>query len=59
MSLQEDDENICWPLLGSGEIHIMKHHGTQGGQTGYVGSNILPLGTCDDGEDWWTNQVNS
>ena len=35
----------------------MEHHGTHGGQTGYVGRSILPLGTCDDGGDWWTNQV--
>ena len=56
--IQEDDENICWPLPGSGEIDIMEHHGTHGGQTGYVGRSILPLGTCDDGGDWWTNQVN-
>lgn len=56
--IQEADENICWPLPGSGEIDIMEHHGTHGGQTGYVGRSILPLGTCDDGGDWWTNQVN-
>ena len=55
--IQEDDENICWPH-GSGEIDIMEHHGMHGGQTGYVGRSILPLGTCDDGGDWWTNQVN-
>ena len=56
--IQEDDENICWPLPGSGEIDIMEHHGTHGGHTGYVGRSILPIGTCDDGGDWWTNQVN-
>ena len=56
--IQEPDENICWPLPGSGEIDIMEHHGQHGGQTGYVGRSILPLGTCDDGGDWWTNQVN-
>ena len=54
----EDDEKICWPLPGSGEIDILEHHGTYGGQTGYVGRSILPLGKCDDGGDWWTNQVN-
>ena len=43
--IQHDDENICWPLLGSGEIDIVEHHCTHGGQTGYVGRSILPLGT--------------
>lgn len=57
--VQEPDENVCWPLSGSGEIDIMEHHGQHGGQSGYVGRSILPLGTCDDGGDWWTNQVNS
>ena len=23
--IQENDENICWPLPGSGEIDIMEH----------------------------------
>ncbi len=57
--VQEPDENVCWPLSGSGEIDIMEHHGQHGGQSGYVGRSILPLGNCDDGGDWWTNQVNS
>ena len=56
--VKEDDENICWPLPGSSEIDIMGHHGTHGGQIGYVGRSILPLGTCDNGGDWRTNQVN-
>ena len=56
--VQESDENVCWPLAGSGEIDIMEHHGQHGGQSGYVGRSILPLGTCDDGGDWWTNQLN-
>ena len=56
--VQEPDENVCWPLSGSSEIDIMEHHGHYGKQSGYVGRSILPLGTCDDGGDWWTNQVN-
>jgi len=56
--VQEENENVCWPLPGSGEIDIMEHHGEHGGQSGYVGRSILPIGTCDDGGDWWTNQVN-
>ena len=36
----------------------MEHPGQHGGQTGYVGRVILPLGTCDEGGDWWTNQIN-
>ena len=55
-ALPTDWEYGNWPL--SGEIDIMEHHGTHGGQTGYVGRSILPLGKCDDGGDWWTNQVN-
>ena len=35
--VQEEDENICWPLPGSGEIDIMEHYGQYGGQTGCVG----------------------
>jgi beta-glucanase (GH16 family) len=27
--VQEPDENICWPLAGSGEIDIFEHHGDQ------------------------------
>ena len=56
--IQEENENVCWPLPGSGEIDIMEHHGEHGGQSGYVGRSILPIGSCDDGGDWWTNQVN-
>ena len=56
--IQEDDENICWPLTGSGEIDIMEHHGEHGGKKGYVARSILPLGDCESGGDWWTNQVN-
>ena len=56
--VQEEDEIICWPLPGSGEIDIMEHHGQYGGQTGCVGRSILPLGTCGEGGDWWTNQIN-
>ena len=42
--VQEEDEIICWPLPGSGEIDIMEHYGQYGGQTGCVGRSILPLG---------------
>ena len=24
--VQEEDENVCWPLTGSGEIDIFEHH---------------------------------
>ncbi|OUX32709.1 MAG: hypothetical protein CBE24_02960 [bacterium TMED264] len=56
--IQQENQNICWPLPGSGEIDIMEHHSQHGGQTGYVGRSILPLGTCDDGGDLWTNKIN-
>lgn len=25
--VQEENENICWPTTGSGEIDIFEHHG--------------------------------
>ena len=48
--VQEDDENVCWPLTGSGEIDIFEHHGN-GGKDHYVSRMIKSLGYCDGG-DW-------
>jgi len=48
--VQEPNENICWPLTGSGEIDIFEHHGDYGGNHFTTGA-IKSLGKCDKG-DW-------
>lgn len=50
--VQELDENICWPLTGSGEIDIFEHHGDYGSGH-YTTGAIKSLGECDQG-DWWS-----
>lgn len=48
--VQEDDEDICWPMTGSGEIDIFEHHGS--GQADHFTARIIKnLGHCDGG-DW-------
>ncbi|MBT8069836.1 MAG: glycoside hydrolase family 16 protein, partial [Gammaproteobacteria bacterium] len=37
--VQEEDENICWPMLGSGEIDIFEHH-SDGGPDHYAARAI-------------------
>ena len=52
--VQEPDENICWPMTGSGEIDIFEHHG--GGEPDHYTARIIKsLGNCDGG-DWKTYQ---
>lgn len=46
------DENICWPLTGSGEIDIFEHHGDQQ-KNHFTAGAIKSLGECDKG-DWWS-----
>jgi beta-glucanase (GH16 family) len=48
--VQEADENICWPLTGSGEIDIFEHHGDAKDNHFTTGA-IKSLGECDKG-DW-------
>lgn len=48
--VQAQDENICWPLVGSGEIDIFEHYGA-GGANHYTARAIKNLGKCDKG-DW-------
>ena len=48
--VQEDDENICWPLAGSGEIDIFEHYGSNGPDH-FAARMIKNLGECDAG-DW-------
>jgi beta-glucanase (GH16 family) len=50
--VQEPDENICWPLTGSGEIDIFEHHG-DGEDNHFTAGAIKNLGSCDSG-DWWS-----
>ncbi|WOJ97709.1 glycoside hydrolase family 16 protein [Congregibacter brevis] len=48
--IEEDDENVCWPMEGSGEIDIFEHHG-DGGPDHYAARIIENRGYCDGG-DW-------
>ena len=48
--VQEDNEDVCWPLTGSGEIDIFEHHGDHGPDQFTTGA-IKSLGECDKG-DW-------
>ena len=50
--VQEADENVCWPLTGSGEIDIFEHHGDQQ-KNHFTAGAIKNLGACDKG-DWWS-----
>ncbi|WKK66637.1 glycoside hydrolase family 16 protein [Lutimonas zeaxanthinifaciens] len=50
--VQEENENICWPMTGSGEIDIFEHHG-DGDKNHYTTGAIKNLGECDKG-DWWS-----
>ena len=50
--VQEPNENICWPLTGSGEIDIFEHHG-DGENNHFTTGAIKNLGECDKG-DWWS-----
>jgi len=52
--VQEADETVCWPMVGSGEIDIFEHH-SDGGPDHYALRAILSKGKCDDG-DWLTPQ---
>jgi len=54
--VQEEDENICWPLTGSGEIDIFEHHGDHD-KDHYTTGAIKNLGECDKG-DWWSLRTN-
>lgn len=47
--VQEADENICWPNLGSGEIDIFEHH-SDGGADHYAVRAIKSDGNCNG--DW-------
>lgn len=48
--VQEDDETVCWPMTGSGELDIFEHH-SDGGPAHFAARIIKSLGYCDGG-DW-------
>jgi len=50
--VQQADENVCWPLTGSGEIDIFEHHGDHNKNQFTTGA-IKSLEECDKG-DWWS-----
>ncbi|MEL7148978.1 MAG: family 16 glycosylhydrolase [Bacteroidota bacterium] len=54
--VQEEDENVCWPLTGSGEIDIFEHHGDYEGDHFTTGA-IKSEGECDKG-DWMSMRTN-
>lgn len=54
--VQEEDENVCWPMTGSGEIDIFEHHGDHLKDKFTTGA-IKSLGECDKG-DWENYRTN-
>jgi beta-glucanase (GH16 family) len=48
--VEEADENVCWPMVGSGEIDIFEHH-SDGGPDHYAVRAIKSTGVCGGG-DW-------
>ena len=48
----EEDETICWPMTGSGEIDVFEHHGDHQKNRFTTGA-IKNLGECNKG-DWWS-----
>ncbi|MEO0896865.1 MAG: family 16 glycosylhydrolase [Bacteroidota bacterium] len=48
--VEDEDETVCWPLTGSGEIDVFEHH-SDGGADHYAARAIVSLGECQSG-DW-------
>ena len=48
--IEDEDETVCWPLTGSGEIDVFEHH-SDGGPNHYAARAIVNLGECQSG-DW-------
>ena len=53
--VEEADEDVCWPLTGSGEIDVFEHH-SDGGPDHYAARAIESLGSCDSG-DWQSRML--
>ena len=49
--VQEPDEDVPWPLEGSGEIDIFEHHGDYG--AGHFTTGAIKCVAKDQG-DWWS-----
>lgn len=52
--VEDADEDVCWPLTGSGELDIFEHH-SDGGPDHYAARVIENLGYCDGGD--WQGQM--
>lgn len=48
--VEDPDEDVCWPMTGSGEIDVFEHH-SDGGPDHYAVRAIENLGHCGGG-DW-------
>ena len=48
--IEETDETVCWPVIGSGEIDVFEHH-SDGGPDHYAARIIASNGKCGGG-DW-------
>jgi beta-glucanase (GH16 family) len=48
--IEDEDEDVCWPMTGSGEIDVFEHH-SDGGPDHYAVRGIENLGYCGGG-DW-------
>lgn len=55
--VQEENENVCWPMTGSGEIDIFEHHGDHM-KNAFTTGAIMSLDSCDKG-DWWSLRTNA
>lgn len=53
--IEEPDETVCWPVVGSGEIDIFEHH-SDGGPDHYAARIIATKGACGDG-DWQSRML--
>lgn len=52
--VQEPDETVCWPMVGSGEVDIFEHYGSNGPD--HYAVRVIKGGEkCGDG-DWLTPQ---
>jgi beta-glucanase (GH16 family) len=48
--IEDENETVCWPMTGSGEIDVFEHH-SDGGPDHYAVRAIDSDGTCGGG-DW-------
>lgn len=53
--VEEPDETVCWPMVGSGEIDVFEHH-SDGGPDHYAARMIASEGRCGDG-DWQSRML--